>query len=154
MKVTSPVRASVLNFSPQTVPGLDADALEKEVRDRLAAARIRVDDTAPAVLFIQIRYESIGSCPGYLLIHTLVAVSEEVQLNRRGRSDPLSVNTYEDAEHFIVPAGQSDDDMAGARNVAGDDVELIVVANIDEALAALERLGGDPLPDGRMTPNP
>ena len=57
-------------------------------------------------------------------------------------------------EHFIVPAGQSDDDMAGAREVAGDDVELIVVANIDEALAALERLGGDPLPDGGMTPNP
>ena len=57
-------------------------------------------------------------------------------------------------EHFIVPAGQSDDDMAGAREVAGDDVELIVVANIDEALAALERLGGEPLPDGGMTPNP
>ena len=57
-------------------------------------------------------------------------------------------------EHFIVPAGQSDADMAGAREVAGDDVELIVVANIDEALAALERLGGDPLPDGGMTPTP
>ena len=44
--------------------------------------------------------------------------------------------------------------MASAREIAGDDVELIVVANIDEALAALERLGGDPLPDAGLTPTP
>jgi PDZ domain-containing protein len=48
--------------------------------------------------------------------------------------------------HFLVPAGQSEADMATAREVAGDDVELIVVANVDDALAALQRLGGDPLP--------
>ena len=48
--------------------------------------------------------------------------------------------------HFIVPAAQSAADLASARKVAGDDVELIVVADIGEALAALERLGGDPLP--------
>jgi PDZ domain-containing protein len=57
-------------------------------------------------------------------------------------------------KHFIVPARQSEVDMASAREVAGDEVELIVVANIDEALAALDRLGGDPLPDGGMTPTP
>ena len=56
--------------------------------------------------------------------------------------------------HFLVPAGQSDEDMAAARQVAGDDVELIVVADVDEALAALQRLGGDPLPDAGMTPTP
>ena len=35
--------------------------------------------------------------------------------------------------------------MELAREVAGDDVELIPVATLDEALAALERLGGDPI---------
>jgi Lon-like protease len=54
-------------------------------------------------------------------------------------------------EHFIIPAGQSEADMAAAREVAGDDVELIVVANIDEALAALQTLGGDPLPPAKST---
>jgi Lon-like protease len=48
--------------------------------------------------------------------------------------------------HFIVPAGQSDEELAAARAIAGDDVELIPVATIDEALVALERIGGDPLP--------
>ena len=36
-------------------------------------------------------------------------------------------------------------DLARAREIAGDDVEIIPVATLDEALAALERLGGDPL---------
>jgi PDZ domain-containing protein len=48
-------------------------------------------------------------------------------------------------DHFIVPAGQPEAELARARQVAGDDVELIVVADIEEALAALQRLGGDPL---------
>jgi hypothetical protein len=49
-------------------------------------------------------------------------------------------------EHFIVPAEQTEAELAEAREIAGDDLELIVVADIEEALAALERLGGDPLP--------
>ena len=47
---------------------------------------------------------------------------------------------------FLVPASQSDADIARAREIAGPDVEVIPVATLDEALAALERLGGDPLP--------
>ncbi len=49
-------------------------------------------------------------------------------------------------DHFIVPAEQTEAELASAREVAGDDVELIVVADIEEALDALQRLGGDPLP--------
>ena len=48
-------------------------------------------------------------------------------------------------DHFLVPASQSEASMELAREVAGDDVELIPVATLDEALAALERLGGDPI---------
>jgi Lon-like protease len=46
--------------------------------------------------------------------------------------------------HFLVPEGNSE--MDTALEVAGDDVELIPVGTVDEALAALQRLGGDPLP--------
>jgi Lon-like protease len=47
---------------------------------------------------------------------------------------------------FIVPAAQGEDDIEAARRAAGDDLEIIPVATLDEAIAALERLGGDPLP--------
>lgn len=46
--------------------------------------------------------------------------------------------------YFIVPAAQSEADLERAREIAGDDVEIITVATIDEAIAALEELGGDP----------
>ena len=96
---------------------------------------------------------------GDLLGGVDVAVTGTIQLDgTSGRSAGCRRRCRRSArpgiEHFIVPAGQSEADMASAREIAGDDVELIVVANIDEALAALERLGGDPLPDGGMTPTP
>lgn len=60
---------------------------------------------------------------------------------------PQKVSAVDQAgiDYFIVPAGQAD--LEDAQRIAGDDVELIPVATVDEALVALERLGGDPLPD-------
>jgi len=49
-------------------------------------------------------------------------------------------------DYFLVPATQSAEELAAAREIAGDGVELIPVSNVDEALAALAELGGDPLP--------
>ena len=49
-------------------------------------------------------------------------------------------------EHFLVPTAQGEEQIERAREIAGDDLEIIPVATLDEALAALERLGGDPLP--------
>lgn len=46
---------------------------------------------------------------------------------------------------FIIPAGLPEHEMAAARRQAGDEVELIEVATLDEALEALVRLGGEPL---------
>jgi Lon-like protease len=45
---------------------------------------------------------------------------------------------------FIVPAAQGEEDIARAREAAPD-MEIIPVATLDEALAALEELGGDPV---------
>lgn len=43
------------------------------------------------------------------------------------------------ADVFLVPPGEFEE----AQGRAGDDLEVIAVANLDEALAALERLGGN-----------
>ncbi len=46
------------------------------------------------------------------------------------------------ADYFIVPASQSDEELAIVRERIGD-VEVIPVENLDQALEALGRIGGD-----------
>jgi Lon-like protease len=47
---------------------------------------------------------------------------------------------------FIVPAEQGEADIELARESAGDEVEIVPVATLDEALAVLAERGGDPIP--------
>lgn len=49
------------------------------------------------------------------------------------------------ADLFLVPAGQSDDEMKRARKAAGSGVKIVQVETLDEALAALRSNGGDAL---------
>lgn len=53
------------------------------------------------------------------------------------------------ASVFLVPADQGDEQLAQARAVAGDDLQVIAVATLDEAIAALAELGGNGLDLGR-----
>jgi PDZ domain-containing protein len=51
-------------------------------------------------------------------------------------------------KYFLVPTNQGEDGVDGiarAREVVGDDVEIIPVATLQEALDALVRIGGDPV---------
>ena len=51
-------------------------------------------------------------------------------------------------KYFLVPVNQGADGLDGierAREVVGDDVEIIPVATLQDALNALVRLGGDPV---------
>lgn len=48
-------------------------------------------------------------------------------------------------KYFLVPASQSPDEIDEVRRVAGDDVDVIVVSTLTDALAALRRVGGDPI---------
>jgi PDZ domain-containing protein len=51
-------------------------------------------------------------------------------------------------KYFLVPTNQGEDGLDGiahAREVVGDDVEIIPVATLQEALDALVRIGGDPV---------
>ena len=49
------------------------------------------------------------------------------------------------ADLFLVPAGQSADEMKRARRAAGSQVEIVQVATLDEALSALRARGGEAL---------
>jgi Lon-like protease len=63
-----------------------------------------------------------------------------------GLSSKASAVLQSGAKYFLVPTAQGEVDIAKARLVVGDDVEIIPVASLDEALAALERIGGQQLP--------
>ena len=46
---------------------------------------------------------------------------------------------------FLVPKTQTDEEIAAARQIAGDSLDIVPVGNLDEALTALAEHGGDPL---------
>lgn len=49
------------------------------------------------------------------------------------------------AKVFLVPASQSEQELAAARQVAGSSLRIVPVANLSDALRALEELGGSGL---------
>ncbi len=88
--------------------------------------------------------------PGDLTGGLDVAVTGTIELDGRvgaigGLPQKVSAVRQMGVHHFLVPASQSDTDLARAREIGGDEVEIIPVATLDEALAALRRLGGDPV---------
>jgi Lon-like protease len=62
-----------------------------------------------------------------------------------GLAQKVSAVKQVGVDYFLVPAAQGEEQLARAREIAGDDLEIIDVATLDEALAALEELGGDPV---------
>jgi PDZ domain-containing protein len=48
-------------------------------------------------------------------------------------------------KYFLVPTNQPEAEIEEVRRVMGDDVEIVTVATLDEALQALEDLGGTPV---------
>jgi PDZ domain-containing protein len=98
---------------------------------------------------------------GNLMGDGRIAVTGEIDIDGNvgaigGLNSKASAVQQVGVKYFLVPAGQADpgkdpnkpnpDSIAAARKVVGDNVEIIPVATLDEALAVLQRLGGDPLP--------
>ncbi|QGG93984.1 YlbL family protein [Actinomarinicola tropica] len=48
---------------------------------------------------------------------------------------------------FLVPAATAPNELEAARRQAGDEVEIVLVEDLDDALEVLEARGGDPLPE-------
>ncbi len=92
---------------------------------------------------------------GDLLGGKRVAVTGTININAEvgpigGLASKASAVRQSGAKYFMVPTSQGEQDIAKARSVVGDDVEIISVATLDEALAELERIGGEALPDARI----
>lgn len=88
--------------------------------------------------------------PGDLTGGHDVAVTGEINLDGSvgaigGLAQKVSAVKQMGIEYFFVPTAQGEEQLARAREVAGDDVEIIPVASLEEALAALEEIGGDPI---------
>ena len=86
--------------------------------------------------------------PGELTGDQTVAVTGTIDIAGNvgaigGLAQKASAVMQTGAKYFLVPASQSDDDIAQARANVHGEVEIIPVATLDEALAALTRLGGN-----------
>jgi len=86
--------------------------------------------------------------PGELTGGNTVAVTGEIDINGNvgaigGLAQKASAVRQTGTDYFIVPASQSPESLEAARAVVDGEVEIIPVATLDEALAALADLGGN-----------
>lgn len=124
--------------------------------------------TLPDGLTVQFKTESIGG-PSAGLAFTLALIDALTEGDLTGGLDVAVTGTIDvegnvgaigglnskasavqqvGVKYMLVPVNQGEDGTDGiarAREVVGDDVEIIPVATLQEALDALERLGGDPV---------
>lgn len=85
--------------------------------------------------------------PGEITGGSLVAVTGTIASD--GSVGPIGglVHKVDAAKHagatlFLVPSSQSTEELAAAKARAGEDIEIVPVATVDEALAALVSFGG------------
>jgi PDZ domain-containing protein len=88
--------------------------------------------------------------PGDLTGGATIAVTGEIRadgsVGRIGGVEQKAVTVRRaGVDVFLVPAGIPEAEMAAARRQAGDAVQIIEVATLDEALDVLESLGGEPV---------
>ena len=98
---------------------------------------------------------------GSLMGNQRIAVTGEIDIDGKvgaigGLNSKAKAVEQMGVKYFLVPADQlpagdptkppNPDSIAAARKVVGDHVQIIPVATLDEALAVLHRLGGDPIP--------
>ena len=86
--------------------------------------------------------------PGELTGGQRVAVTGTIDVDGKvgaigGLAQKASAVKQTGTKYFLVPASQSKEELADARAVVGNEVQIISVATIDEALAALTKLGGN-----------
>jgi PDZ domain-containing protein len=88
--------------------------------------------------------------PGELTGDHLIAVTGTIEIDGDvgaigGLVSKTSAVKQRGAKVFIVPSAQGEQNIAQAREVAGDDLQIVPVDNVDQALAALAKYGGNGL---------
>jgi Lon-like protease len=92
--------------------------------------------------------------PGELTGDREIAVTGEIEIDGSvgaigGLVAKTSAVKQRGVEVFIVPSAQGEVNIAAARAVAGDDLEIVPVDNLEQALAVLAEYGGNGLDLGR-----
>ncbi len=82
------VRTVALNFSPDNLPDLDADALERDIRNALT-------------LFVRVTYQRLPACPEFVAFRTYLALSEGVMVHRGNRTETVYVDTWHESQDFV-----------------------------------------------------
>lgn len=87
-----------------------------------------------------------GDLTGGVKVAATGTISDDESVGAVGalRQKTVAVKTA-GAKVFLVPASQSEQELAAARQVAGASLRIIPVANLTDALAALADLGGSGL---------
>ena len=123
----------------------------------------------PEGLHVQLKTDEIGGpsaglaftltlidelTPGDLMGGQRVAVTGTIDVEGHvgaigGLNSKASAVLQTGVKYFLVPASQKDqpypDNIIAAQQVVGSDVQIIPVATLEEALAGLEKIGGDPV---------
>ena len=89
--------------------------------------------------------------PGELTGGEVVAVTGTIDVNGDvgaigGVEQKAAAARRDGVRYFLVPGSIPENELAAARRQAGDAVQVIEVNTLEEALEALESIGGDPLP--------
>jgi len=166
----------VLTVLPYVAPNEKTDRKPKKVTvtlmgspddERAIVGFIPADTRVTSLPFdVNISTADIGG-PSAGLAFTLALLDELTEGNLMGQGRVAATGTMDEDQNvgaigaleqkavaardagvtlFLVPAGQSPDEMKAARAAAGSGVRIVQVATLDEALRELRRNGGSTLP--------
>jgi len=166
----------VLTVLPYVAPNEESERRPKKVTVTLMASPdderaivgfIPADTRVTSLPFdVNISTADIGG-PSAGLAFTLALLDELTEGNLMGRGRVAATGTMDENQNvgaigaleqkavavrdagvtlFLVPAGQSPDEMKAARAAAGSGVRIVQVGTLDDALKELRRNGGSTLP--------
>ena len=166
----------VLTVLPYVAPNEESERKPKKVTVTLMASPdderaivgfIPADTRVTSLPFdVNISTTDIGG-PSAGLAFTLALLDELTEGNLMGKGKVAATGTMDENQNvgaigaleqkaiavkeagvtlFLVPAGQSPDEMKSARAAAGSGVKIVQVATLDGALKELKRNGGSTLP--------
>lgn len=166
----------VLTVLPYVAPNEESERKPKKVTVTLMASPdderaivgfIPADTRVTSLPFdVNISTTDIGG-PSAGLAFTLALLDELTEGNLMGKGRVAATGTMDENQNvgaigaleqkavavrdagvtlFLVPAGQSPDEMKAARDAAGSGVRIVQVGTLDDALKELRRNGGSTLP--------
>ena len=133
---------TIIGFSPA-----DTRTVELPFNVNIATADIGGPSGGLAFTLALIDELTAGNLMGETQVAATGTMNEAGQVGAIGALEQKAIAVRDSgAKLFLVPAGQSKDEMSRARKAAGTGVKIVQVATLDDALRVLAAQGGAPLP--------